>query len=269
MCKNIPLFSAYKKCLRKDYISLEVDGFLFSGNLKPSIYFYTITVIFVPTINVDISLFILFLFTILTNFNMINGASNTSIMRTWLVKHTLHVSITVQRVCGNNFITSSCFQMFLRTILLHIRKMDYQCYVISNYFVGNTPLSIIFYWTVLDDPTLWMLYCINYLPCQISNSCYLIDQVSLSSDGQKFILFVLLKVKKFFIIHDFEFRYIILDNKFPSCIKGTQNVENNLVTLCSIGSWHYKSSFVLPESSPCFNCFNKVMTLFCRRVVDK
>ena len=58
------------------------------------------------------------------------------------------------------------------------------------------------------------------------------------------------------MIHGFEFRYILLNEKSPSCIKEPQHEENNLVTVGSIGSRCDKASFDFPESSPCFSCFN-------------
>ena len=61
---------------------------------------------------------------------------------------------------------------------------------------------------------------------------------------------MLLKVKNVFMIHGFEFRYILLDDKLPSRIKEPQHEENNLFTVGSRGSQCNKASFNLPGSSP-------------------
>ena len=145
------------------------------------------------------------------NANMINSASDTSILRTWLVNHKMHLSINVHRVWGNNFVAPHCSQMILHTFLFYISKIHFWCYVTSNYFVGNIPFSIDFDRTVMTYPTLRRLYCINYILHQILNSCYIIDLISLYSVGKIFILFVSLKLKKFFMIHGFEFRYTPLN----------------------------------------------------------
>ena len=52
------------------------------------------------------------------------------------------------------------------------------------------------------------------------------------------------------MIHGFEFRYILLDEKFHSCIKDLQHEENNIFNLGSRGSQRNKASFDLPGSSP-------------------
>ena len=68
---------------------------------------------------------------------------------------------------------------------------------------------------------------------------------------------MLLKVKNVFMIHGFEFRYILLDDKLPSRIKEPQHEENNLFTVGSRGSQLRKDSFELPGNHPCFDHFNK------------
>ena len=78
------------------------------------------------------------------NLNMINSASDTSILRNLLANHTLQLSITVHHVCGDNFVASDCSQILLRNILFHTRNINFLCHVISNYFVGNSPFSINF-----------------------------------------------------------------------------------------------------------------------------
>ena len=95
------------------------------------------------------------------------------------------------------------------------------------------------------------------MPHQLSNVCSLIDRISLSSVGHINILFKSLRVKKVFMIHVFESRYILLDEKPSSCIKEPQKEENNIVTVDSRGGRRDKASFELPISSPCFDRFNK------------
>ena len=60
-----------------------------------------------------------------------------------------------------------------------------------------------------------------------------------------------------FMIHGFWFRYILLGEKSPSCIKYPHHKENNIVTVGYRGSWRNKDSFVFPLISSCFDCFNK------------
>ena len=109
----------------------------------------------------------------------------------------------------------------------------------------------------MTDPTSRRLDCINYLLCQLSNDCSLINCIYISSIDHIFILFVSLKVKKVFMIRGFELSYILLDEKLPSCIKDPQHEENNLITAGYIGSIRDKASFDLPRDSLCFNSFNK------------
>ena len=164
---------------------------------------------------------------------MINSTSDTSILITLLTNHTLHLSITVHRVCGNNSVAADQYQMLLRTIMFHIKNIHFQCHVILNYFVDNSPFSVYFDCTVMNDPTLLRLYCINYLPRHISNACCLVDRISLSSVSHIFIIFTPLKFNKVFMIHGFEFRYILLEEKFPSYIKYPHHENNNLFTVGS------------------------------------
>ena len=51
--------------------------------------------------------------------------------------------------------------MLLRTILFHISNIRFRCHVISNYFVGNSPFSVDFDWTVMNDTTSRSLDYIN------------------------------------------------------------------------------------------------------------
>ena len=154
---------------------------------------------------------------------MINSASDTFIPGTLLVNHTLHLCITVHHVCGNNYVAPDCSQMLLRNILFHISNIHFRCHVISNYFVGNSPFSIDFDQTIMTDPTSQRLVCINYITHQILNASYFVDRIFISSVGHIFILFTPLKFKKVFMVHGFEFRYILLDDKLPSCIKEPQH----------------------------------------------
>ena len=87
------------------------------------------------------------------------------------------------------------------------------------------------------------------MPHKLPKACSLVDRIYLSSVGHIFILFMLLKVKKVFMIHGFEFRYILLYDKLPSCIKDPHHEENDIVTVGSRVSQREKS-FVLPGSSP-------------------
>ena len=109
----------------------------------------------------------------------------------------------------------------------------------------------------MTDLTSRRLDFVNYLPRHISDACSLVDRFSISSVGHTFILFTSLKFKKVFMIHGFKFRYIILGEKFPSCIKEPQHKENTLVSVGSRVSQHEKASFDLPGISPCFDFFNK------------
>ena len=153
------------------------------------------------------------------NIKIINSDSDTSILKTWLVNYTLHFSITVHHVCGNNIVASDRSQMLLRTIIFHISNICFKFHVISNYSVGNSPFSIRIDYNVMTDPTSLRLDYINLLPHQISNACSITDRISLSSVSQILTFFTTLKFKKVFIIHGFKFSYIILDNKLTSCIK--------------------------------------------------
>ena len=83
----------------------------------------------------------------------------------------------------------------------------------------------------MTDTTLRRLDFISYLTHQILNACSLIDCISMSSVGKIFIIFTSLKLKKVFMIHGIEFSYILLDEKFPSCIKDPQHEDNNLVNV--------------------------------------
>ena len=109
----------------------------------------------------------------------------------------------------------------------------------------------------MTDLTSRRLDCIKYLPHNISNACSLIDPTYVSSVGHILTLFMLLKVKEVFVIHGFEFRYMFLDEKFPSCIKEPQHEENNIVTVYSRFKQRDKDSFKFTGRSPCFNCFNR------------
>ena len=181
---------------------------------------------------------------------MINSASDNSKTRTWLVNHTLHLYITVHHVCGNNFVASDCSQILLRNILFHISNIHFWFHVISNYFVGNNPFPIDFYQTGRTDSTSRRMDCINSMPHQIFNAYSIIFWIYFSSVGHIFILFTSLKVKKVFINHGYKFRYIILYEKLPFCIKDPHHEYNNLVDVGYIGSWCDKASFDLPGSSP-------------------
>ena len=157
------------------------------------------------------------------NVNMINSAWDTSTLITWLLNHTLHLSSNVHYLRGNNFVAPKFSQILLHTILFHISNIHFWCHIISNYSLGNTPFSIDFDQTVTTDPTSRRLDCINLLTHQLSNACSLIDQISFYSVGHNFTLFTSLKVKNVLMIHGFKFRYILMENKFPSCIKEPQN----------------------------------------------
>ena len=139
------------------------------------------------------------------------------------MNHTLHLSVTVRNVYVNDSIAPDYSQMILRTIIFHLSNIPFRCHVISNYFVGNSPFSIDFDRTVTTDPTPRRMYCINYLPLKILNSCYFINTISVYYGIHIFILFASLKVKKFFMIYGFKFRYILLDDLFHSCIKDPQH----------------------------------------------
>ena len=153
---------------------------------------------------------------------MISRYSYTSMLRNLLVNHTLQVSITVQHVCGNNSVAPDWSEIILRTIFFHISNIHFWCHLILN-FVGNSPFSIDFDWNIMTDTTSRRLYCINYMPHQILIAFYLLDKIYISSVGHIFILFTPLEFKKLFMIHGFEFRYILLDDKFLSCIKEPQH----------------------------------------------
>ena len=114
---------------------------------------------------------------------MINSTSDTSRMRTWLVNHKLQLSIAVHHVGVNSYVVTYFSQMPPRTILFHISKIHFLCHVISNYFVGYISFYINFYRTVMTDPTLWSLDCINYLPHKIFSACSLVDWIYLYSVG--------------------------------------------------------------------------------------
>ena len=180
---------------------------------------------------------------------MINSTSDTSLLRTLLVNHTLHLYTLVHHVWVNNYDAHDCSKIILHTIIFHIGNINFWCHVISHYFVGNSPFSIDFGRTVMTDTTSQRLYCINYLPRHLLNACYLIDCISLYSVGHIFTLFNLLKFKKVFVIYGFEFRYIILNDKFISYIKELQHEYNNLVTVGYKVSWRDKYSFYLSRIS--------------------
>ena len=150
---------------------------------------------------------------------MIHSDYDTSLLRTWLVNHTLHLLITVPRICCNNFVASDHSKMILLNIVLHISNIDFWCHVISNYLVGNRPFYIDFDQTIMTYPTSQSLYCINYTTHQFLNACSLIDWVYISSFSYIFILFTSLKSNKVFMIHGFEFRYILLNNESTSSMK--------------------------------------------------
>ena len=59
------------------------------------------------------------------------------------------------------------------------------------------------------------------------------------------------------MIRGFELKYILLDKKFPSCIKEPQHEKNDLVNVGSRGSRRKEFSFKMPGSYPCFDQFNK------------
>ena len=101
----------------------------------------------------------------------------------------------------------------------------------------------------MTDTTSQRLDCIKYLAHQILNACSLIDLIYFPSVGHIFILFTSLKVKKVFTIHGFDFRYILLDEKFTSFIKEPHNEYNNIVTVGSRVSQRDKYYFNLPGIS--------------------
>ena len=75
----------------------------------------------------------------------------------------------------------------------------------------------------MTDPTSRRMDCINYLPHQLYNANSLIDLVYFYSVGHIFILFTSLKAKKVFMIYGSKFRYTLMDEKLPSCIKYPQH----------------------------------------------
>ena len=92
-----------------------------------------------------IAFFSLFLsFSPWKNINMINSASDTYILRTWLVNHTLHLSITFHHVCVNNSVAPDYSQMLPRTIFFHIINIHFRFHIISKYFVVNSLFSVNF-----------------------------------------------------------------------------------------------------------------------------
>ena len=162
MSKNIPPLSDIKYCLCKDLICLEADGFFPFWNLETKHLFLYIYY----SLNSRKKCWYLSFRSLcylhsFQSVNTINSFSDNSIPRTWLVNHTLHFSITVHHVGGNNFVASDCSQMLFRTIFFYISNIHFLCHIISKYSVGNIPLSINFDWTVMIDPNSPSLYCIN------------------------------------------------------------------------------------------------------------
>ena len=155
-CAKISLFFLVSNILftRRSYVSRLVGFFPFRDFYTKHMIIHNYCSLHSRNTCLQLSFHYFWNFHSCQDINTINSASDTSILRTCLVNHTLLLSITVHDVCDNIFFASyhskkCCYVLSI----FHISNMSFQHHVISNYFVGNCSFSIDFDRTDITDTT--------------------------------------------------------------------------------------------------------------------